>query len=164
MPLTPEDIALRFREEFENEVIGVRIRSREQGVYRTVPQSVIWLSISRVVFHRAVSLLKDMGHIHIACPMASKEHDDGIELIYPFTVLTGEGKFMELPVIISVFLPEEDLRIRSVSDILPGILYMERETMEMLGVIIEDIPDSRRLFTPENMQPGVFPMRREPDA
>ena len=40
--------------------------------------------------------------------------------------------------------PLNDLRIRTLTDIIPGILNMERETQEMLGVVIEDIPDSRR--------------------
>jgi Ni,Fe-hydrogenase III component G len=38
---------------------------------------------------------------------------------------------------------------------------MERETMEMLGVVIEDIPDPRRLFTPNNL-PDDFKPLREP--
>ena len=51
------------------------------------------------------------------------------------------------------------MSIRTVTDIIPGILFMERETMEMLGVIIEDIPDSRRLFTHSNLPKDFKPLR-----
>jgi Ni,Fe-hydrogenase III component G len=61
--------------------------------------------------------------------------------------------------VFSVQVPLDDLRIRTLTDIIPGILTMERETQEMLGVVIEDIPDSRPIFTPRNLPADMKPMR-----
>lgn len=159
MALHHDDIITRLKNEFGDEIIGIHVIERTEGVLRKRDQRTIVISVTRRVFHRTVTFLKTMGTLHIACPMASREFDDFLELTYPFTLFSGEGDFNEIPVIVKVVLPEDDLSIRTVTDILPGILFMERETMEMLGVIIEDIPDPRRLFTHSNLPDDFKPLR-----
>jgi membrane-bound hydrogenase subunit beta len=161
MALHHDEIIDRLKNEFGDDILGINVIERTEGALRKREQRSIAVSLTRKVFHRAVSYLKTLGTLHIACPMASREFDDFLELIYPFTLFSGEGDFSEIPVIIKVLLPEDDLSIRTVTDIIPGILFMERETMEMLGVVIEDIPDPRRLFTPNNL-PDDFKPLREP--
>jgi Ni,Fe-hydrogenase III component G len=70
-----------------------------------------------------------------------------------------DAHYSEFMIIASVDIPHNDLTIRTITDIVPGALFMEREVMEMLGIVIEDIPDSRRLFTPSSLQDGYFPLR-----
>jgi len=160
MKLHPDYIADRLKYVFGEDIHASRIVEREQGVTRKVTQRVLHVTMARRVFHRALSLLKnEFGQPHISCPMASKEYDEGMELIYPFTLFSGEGEYNEIPVVITVFIPYKDLRIRTVSDVVPGILYMERETREMLGVMFEDTPDDRRLFTPSSLPRDMHPMR-----
>jgi len=119
----------------------------------------LWISIDRESFHLAVGILKSMGRLHISTPMPYKEYEDRIELIYPFALKMTDTKFSEIMVIISVDIPKDDLKIRTITDIVPGALFMERETMEMIGVEIEDIPDPRRLFTGNYLPEGVYPLR-----
>jgi membrane-bound hydrogenase subunit beta len=154
----PEDIIQRFSSELKGHFTASRIQETAEGLDGSKKRIRVWLNIDREVFHRAVSLLKEYGPPHICTPMASKEYEDTIELIYPFTMNYAAERFGELVVVIAVDIPRDDMRIRSISDLVPGILYMERETMEMLGIIIEDIPDPRRLFTPDSLG-DEFPMR-----
>ncbi|GAB4220229.1 MAG: hypothetical protein GYA16_14220 [Spirochaetes bacterium] len=119
----------------------------------------LWISIDRESFHSAIAILKTMGRLHISTPMPYKEYEDRIELIYPFALKEKDTKFSEIMVIISVDIPKDDLKIRTITDIVPGALFMERETMEMIGVEIEDIPDPRRLFTGNYLPDGVYPLR-----
>lgn len=119
----------------------------------------LWISIDRESFHSAVGILKTMGRLHISTPMPYKEYGDRIELIYPFALKMTDTKYSEIMVIVSVDIPKDDLKIRTITDIVPGALFMERETMEMIGVQIEDIPDPRRLFTGNYLPGGVYPLR-----
>lgn len=159
MEVSAENIVSLFKGYLEEGFVEGRTSSRMEGVKRPVESKCAWIKVERKYFHRAVAFLKDISSPHICTPMASKELEDGgLELIYPFTIFSGEGNFRELPVILSVELPHDDLRIRSVADIVPGIIFMERETQEMLGVEIESITDGRRLFTPSKIR-GSYPMR-----
>ncbi len=148
----------QFKSEFGEDLLHCEIRNRPEGVKRPRDQRSLWLTFHRRHFHMAVTFLSRFGAPHISCPMASREYEDRIDLIYPFTIYGGTGNYMELPVIITAQVPRDDLRIRTVTDIVPGILFMERETREMLGIDIEDIPDERRLFTPGNLPPEMKPM------
>ncbi|MCP4132970.1 MAG: hypothetical protein GY754_18540 [bacterium] len=159
--MTPEEIISKFTERFGEGILSTEVLVREEGHLNKVEQKGIRMNVTRSVFHRVVALLKEFGPPHVACPMASKEYENEFDLIYPLTIFAGEGNFRELPVIITVTLPKDDLRIRTLTDLIPGILYMERETSEMLGVTIEDIPDNRRIFTPDNLPTGMTPLRRE---
>ena len=96
--------------------------------------------------------------------MATIESPESIELIYPFMIYSGRGNFSEQPVIMRVDVPRDDFRIRSCTAIIPGILIMEREAQEMLGLVVEDIPDGRRFFTPDSLEKGYWPLRgKEPE-
>lgn len=119
----------------------------------------VWISIDRESFHSAVGILKTMGRLHISTPMPYKEYEDRIELMYPFALKMTDTKYSEIMVIVSVDIPKDDLKIRTITDIVPGALFMERETMEMIGVQIEDIPDPRRLFTGNYLPDDVYPLR-----
>jgi len=49
----------------------------------------------------------------------------------------------------------------SVTDIFPGAVLYERDLMEMLGVKVENHPDPRRLFLPEDWPEGNYPLLKE---
>ena len=83
-----------------------------------------------------------------------------IELIYHFTLNSGE-RFKEVNLNISVELPRSKPEIETICDLIPGALVTEREKQEFLGVKIVGIPDSRRLFLPEDFPEGVYPWRRD---
>jgi NADH:ubiquinone oxidoreductase subunit C len=59
--------------------------------------------------------------------MAYKEYEDRIELIYPFALKMDDTHYSELMIIASVDLPNNDLTIRTITDIVPGALFIERE-------------------------------------
>ena len=70
-----------------------------------------------------------------------------------------QGKAIAL--VLRVTLAKTDLTIPTITDIVPGAIFSERETQEMMGVIVEGIPDDRRLFIPEDFPDGVYPWRRD---
>ena len=61
---------------------------------------------------------------------------------------------------VAVDVPKSKPEIETICDWIPGALITEREKQEMLGVKIIGIPDSRRLFLPEDFPEGVYPWRK----
>jgi len=57
--------------------------------------------------------------------------------------------------------PKSDLTVPTISDIIPGAVFSEREKQEFLGVKVIGIPDNRRLFLPEDFPEGIYPWRKD---
>lgn len=161
MILQPDDVVKSIEKIIGSDLTGHEVRVRHDGYRNRTVQKHLYLYIERDSFHMAVSILRKISPVHVSCPIASREGDGVLELIYSFMIYSGRGNFSELPVIITVPLPADDLTLRSCCDIIPGIIIMEREAQEMLGVLIEDIPDRRKFFTPGNLPSGTYPLRKK---
>lgn len=60
---------------------------------------------------------------------------------------------------IKAFLPLNDPRIATLTNLFPGANWMERETYDFFGIIFEGHPDLRRILNMDDMV--AFPMRKE---
>ena len=67
----------------------------------------------------------------------------------------------EILITLKVSLDKTDLKIPTITDLIPGALTSEREKQEMLGIEVVDIPDGRRLFLPDDFPQGVYPWRKD---
>lgn len=161
MALHHDEVIKILTDKLGKDLISSEVRERYDGHLNRQVQRVIYLKVNTDALHETVVIMRGISLLHVACPMATKEHEWGLEMLYIFTLFSGEGGFKEIPVIISVDLPADDLKIRSLADIVPGILIMEREAQEMLGIVVEDIPDKRRFFTADNIEKGYFPLRNK---
>lgn len=77
-----------------------------------------------------------------------------IEIIYHISC--GDGVLLNLRLKVSKRAP----KISTVTDIFPGAILYERELMEMLGVKVDEHPDPRRLFLPDDWPEGEYPLRQ----
>ncbi len=59
--------------------------------------------------------------------------------------------------------PKEDARMDSITDLLPGAGFHEREVADLFGVTFEGNPDQRRLILPETWPSGLYPLRKDAD-
>jgi len=57
--------------------------------------------------------------------------------------------------------PEDDPRIDSITPVVPGADWAEREFQDAVGVCPEGHPDPRRLLLPDDWPAGVYPLRRD---
>jgi len=55
----------------------------------------------------------------------------------------------------------EDLKMQSITDIIPGANWAEREYRDAIGVNPEGHPDPRRLLLADDWPEGVYPLRRD---
>ena len=51
--------------------------------------------------------------------------------------------------------------VPSVCPIIPSASFFERELSEMLGITVQNTPNTDRLFLPDNWPDGVYPLRKE---
>ncbi len=66
-----------------------------------------------------------------------------------------------LYVLVESPIPEDDLRIDSITPVVPGADWAEREFQDAVGVHPEGHPDPRRLLLPDDWPEGVHPLRRD---
>jgi len=64
-------------------------------------------------------------------------------------------------VFLDVAVTEDDLRIDSITEVIPGANWSERELRDLVGVHPEGHPDPRRLVLSDDWPEGVYPLRRD---
>ena len=156
--LTPEEIVSYFKDKFKTKIKDSKIQKRAVGSKKNEFVN-IWIKIDKSVFKDVIKHLCEIQFPHLAV-VSGNDLGKTIELIYHFSLYYGE-KLGEISLNISVELPKSKPEIETICDYIPGALITEREKQEMLGVKIKGIPDSRRLFLPDDFPKGVYPWRKD---
>ena len=157
--LTPQAIIDSFKKELGDGFVGGSVYEREVGVKKNTFRS-LWVEVKKSAFRDAVEHichLQEYPHLAI---ISSSDLGSEVELIYHFTIYYGYH-LEELSLGLRVKLPKSDLKIPTITDFIPGAIFAERETQEMMGVEVVGIPDSRRLFLPEDFPEGAYPWRKD---
>jgi len=156
--LTPEQVRERFMTKFGSGIRDSRISERREGKKKN-PHYTIWFDLDRELLRPAIETLIGIRFPHLSV-IGANDLGDSIRLVYIFSVQYGEVK-SEYMVTIAITLPKSDLTVPTISDLIPGAVFGEREKQEFLGIKVLGIPDNRRLFLPEDFPDGVFPWRKD---
>ena len=156
--MKPEEIIELFKEKFNNSVKNSKIEVKTAGLKKN-SYGLIWLEIEPKNFKEAVKLLCTIHPPHFAI-ISGNDAGKEIELIYHFSIYYGE-RFKEISINMITYLPKEDLRIPTITDLIPGAQTAEREIKEMLGVTIEGLPDLANIFLPKDFPKDVYPLRKD---
>ncbi len=157
--LSPQGIVDSFKKTLGGGFVDGKIYEREVAVKKNHFRC-IWLYVKREALREAVqhlSRIQEYPHLVI---ISSSDLGDDVELIYHFTIYYG-GHLEEISVGIRVTLAKKDLKIPTITDLIPGAIFTERETQEMMGVEVTGIPDGRRLFIADDIPEGVYPWRKD---
>jgi len=157
--LSPEEIIDSFKTVLGNSLVDSRIYEREVAVKKNLFRA-IWLHVQRQAFRRAVEHICELQEYPHLAIISSADLGDRVELIYHFTLYYG-NHLQELSLGLRVSLAKNDLKIPTITDLIPGAIFTERETQEMMGIEVVGIPDSRRLFLPEDFPQGIYPWRTD---
>ncbi len=157
--LTPQAIIDSFGKELGDGFVGGSVYEREVAVKKNKFRS-LWVKVKKSAFRDAVEHICELQEYPHLAVISSADLGDRVELIYHFTLYYG-NHLQELSLGLRVSLAKNDLKIPTITDIIPGALFTERETQEMMGVEVDGIPDNRRLFLPEDFPQGVYPWRTD---
>jgi membrane-bound hydrogenase subunit beta len=157
--LTPQAIIDGFRKTLGDGIVSGSVYERQVAVKKNKFRS-LWVEVKKSAFRDGVEHICHLQeHPHLAI-ISSRDLGSEVELIYHFTIYYGHH-LQELSLGLRVKLPKNDLQIPTITDLIPGALFTERETQEMMGVEVVGIPDNRRLFLPEDFPDGVYPWRKD---
>ncbi len=157
--LSPTGVIDSFKAALSDSLLYARLYECEVAVKKNAFRT-IWLHVERDAFREAVEHvceLQEYPHLPI---ISCSDLGQAVELTYHFTIYYGR-RFAELSLGLRVDLPKTDLKGPTITDLIPGALFAEREIQEMIGVEVTGIPDSRRLFLPDDFPDGVYPWRTD---
>jgi membrane-bound hydrogenase subunit beta len=146
-----------FKDEFKTGIKSAEIKKRTDGSKKTEIVN-IWMKVDKNIFKDLIKHLHDYQFPHLGV-VSGNDYEKSIELVYHFSLDYGKDR-KEISLNIAVELPKSKPEIETICDWIPGALITEREKQEMLGVKIIGIPDSRRLFLPDDFPEGVYPWRK----
>ncbi|MEM3461853.1 MAG: NADH-quinone oxidoreductase subunit C [Candidatus Bathyarchaeia archaeon] len=98
-------------------------------------------------------LLKQDGNAGISA-ITGVDLGETIELIYHI-------RTCNTIISIRVDVPKENAKIESITDLVPGANFHEREASDLFGVTFEGHPNPKRLILPEDWPENVFPLRKD---
>ena len=101
----------------------------------------------------AVKLLVQRFDLRHLSTITGQDTGREIELLYHFW--DGQGLTLRTS------LPRAGSHIATLTDLIPGAAFYEREVCEMLGVTFEGHPDPRALLLPDDWD-GEAPLRQQP--
>ena len=156
--LTPQQIAEALQAAAGAGFVSARCTEWAEGVQGRKSRQV-WLRIARESLIPTLQRLVEIHYPHVAV-IASADTGAQVELMYHFYVYWGIPH-EEILVTFTVALDKTDLKVPTITGLIPGALTSEREKQEMVGIEVVDIPDGRRLFLPEDFPNGVYPWRKD---
>ena len=149
------------KQEFEKAGYETWITERVAGVRNKVARKTLWIKVDKEKFRETMQFFKEIAdqYPHFSI-ISCTDLESIIELNYHFAL--GYGRRLEEYVItFKVNLPKNDLKIDSIADIFPAVIYSEREIQEMMGIEVINIPDGRHMFLTKDFPSGVYPWRRD---
>jgi membrane-bound hydrogenase subunit beta len=157
-PITAGQVAGIFTGAFGDGIESITVKEWAEGTQKSKNHAV-WIRMRRDLLHDAVKKLIEIDYPHLGV-VSGVDVGDDIELLYHMPIFFGIPH-AEITVTFTISLPKSDLRVPTISDLIPGAVYTEREKQEMLGIEVTGIPDSRGLFLPPDFPQGVYPWRKD---
>ena len=169
-PLSAEEVLAKIKAAAGDDFLDGSLAPREEAASGD-PAHHVRCRFRGPALRRVVEALLSTQYPHLSV-IAAVDCGDSIELPYIFALFSGAGhdpagsspdaaKSREVRVIATAVVPKSDPVIDTISDLIPGALFSEREKQEMIGVTVRGIPDPRRLFLPDDVPEGVYPWRKD---
>jgi membrane-bound hydrogenase subunit beta len=120
---------------------------------QTVPIDETFVALPADCIHPATQVLVERFGLRHLSTITGQDTGSAIELLYHFW--DGGGLTLRTS------LPREKPRIATLTDLIPGAAFYEREVSEMLGVTFDSHPDPRPLLLPDDWEDEP-PLRQQP--
>ncbi|MEW5827151.1 MAG: NADH-quinone oxidoreductase subunit C [Candidatus Bipolaricaulota bacterium] len=155
--MTPDRIRDAVRQALGKRLLDDRIVERSVGTNTRRAIYDLWLTVPPDALHDAVAELVGRFAPHFTV-ISGDDLGESISFIYHFTVGWGE-RFGEVSVNLRTTVEKANLRLPTLTDLIPGAQTSEREKHEFYGLEVLGIPDDRNLFLPEDST--IHPWRKD---
>jgi len=114
----------------------------------------IFLTVDRANLAPVMTTLRDrLGFIYVAT-ISGVDAGDVYEILYHMADAHGN-------VNVRTRVPKADPHVASITPIIPGAIFYERELQDMFGLVIDGLPDPRPLITSDDWPAGNYPLRKD---
>jgi len=143
--MSVEDVIKEFKEKFKGKILQWEEKSSKR-YYITISKDDLLEIVEFVFAKQKARFIIESG---IDTPQ-------GMEILYHFS-------FDKLNKIVTfkVLIPKEKCEVESISILIPGASWIEREITELLGVEFLHHPDPRRLLLADDWPSGDYPLRQK---
>jgi Ni,Fe-hydrogenase III large subunit/Ni,Fe-hydrogenase III component G len=126
--------------------------------YETPDPSRLFLTMTREKMPDAADYIFNgiKGRLILAGGTDKNQINGTYEVIYIFS-LDRDNMFVSLKELVD----PADPRVPSLTNIIPGADWHEREFRDMLGIVPENHPDPRRLVVSDDWPEDIFPLRKD---
>jgi len=140
-----EGILAKIKEKFSWQILNIFEKSPRRIYIDVKPENI--KQMVEFIFRRLGARFVTASGVDTA---------NGIEILYHFS-FDIEGKIVTLRTKID----KKNLEIESVTPIIKGAEWIEREIYELLGVRFKNHPNLKRLLLAEDWPEGKYPLRRD---
>jgi membrane-bound hydrogenase subunit beta len=114
----------------------------------------IFLKVAPADLVAAVTLLRDAYDGAFLSTISGVDKGETFELLYHFASPVAA-------ITVRTEVPRAEPRVASICPVIPGAILYEREIQEMFGIVVEGIPDGRRLNLPDDWPDRQYPLRKD---
>lgn len=140
-----EEILAKIKEKFSWQILNIFEKSPRRTYIDVKPENI--KQMVEFIFRRLEARFVIASGI---------DTPNGIEILYHFS-FDSVGKIVTLRTKID----KENLEIESITPIIKGAEWTEREIYELLGVRFKNHPNLKKLLLAEDWPEGKYPLRRE---
>jgi Ni,Fe-hydrogenase III large subunit/Ni,Fe-hydrogenase III component G len=125
---------------------------------RRLEPDLLWLQVDPQQIRPATRTLKEEleGRFLITVGIDRRPQGRGYEIVHLIS-FDSQRLFAALGCAVD----ESSARIDSITPLIPGAGWAEREFQDMIGVAADGLPDPRRLVLPDDWPEGLHPLRRD---
>jgi len=143
--MSTDEILKSVKEKFSSDVVDVFKKKETRAIITIKPSSLV--PVAEYVFK----------NLELRFIIATANHTKkGFEILYHFSK-DDIGLIVNLQVILPVEKPE----IETLTCLLSGANWVEREMHELFGIVFLNHPEPEKLISEGNWAEGVYPYRRE---
>jgi Ni,Fe-hydrogenase III component G len=142
--MTDAELIEKLKTDLGSKAIEVSLPDRRRIFLKVAPGDLL----------SAVALLHDKyGFTHVST-ISGVDKGETFEILYHLATT-------ETTLHLRTEVPRGHPHIESISPYIPGAILYERELQDMFGLVVDHIPDPRRLLLADDWPEGQFPLRKD---
>ncbi len=143
--------------------MATKISAELQGfvsVVNVISPTCISTSIEATKIVEIAQKINSLGFDHVKSLTAiDLPQENKIDMVYHISSFL-DSELAKIVLEIRTTLDRQEPKVHTLIDIWPSAEYPERETLDLVGVTFEGMPQKERLFLPENFEGGP-PLRKD---
>lgn len=141
-----EELVDKLKERFGDKILEAKIQRARR----------VFITVDRSTYKDVVKFLRDeLGVTHLSTI-------SGVDAIDHFEVIPHLS-YKGVVISVRAMVPKDSPEVDTITDVIPGALFYEKEVHEMFGINIRGHPDLTHLELPDDWPKDLYPLRKDVD-